>query len=73
MGPWNSRIRIGGGRPRFCLFLSFLLDGLGKIDWNGGHGDGRVGERCGSDLITAPASTARTDLDGFGNDPADSK
>ena len=54
-------------------FRGFLLNALRKIDWDGGQGDGRVGERCGSDLITAPTSTARTDLDGFGNDPTDSK
>ena len=50
-----------------------LLDGLRKIDRNGGHGDGRVGERCGRHLITAPANTARTDLHSFGNDPTDSQ
>ena len=55
------------------LVWGSLLDGLREIDRNGGHGDGRVGERCGRHLITAPANTARTDLNGFGNNPADSK
>src|SRR5216117_2715908 len=44
-----------------------------KKYWNGGHGDSRISESCGSHLVALATDTARTHLDGFSNDPADGK
>lgn len=55
------------------LFPSFLFDGLRKVNWNGGHGNGCVSERCGGYLVTTAADTARAHFDSFCNDPADGK
>ena len=50
-----------------------LLHRLRKIEWNGSHGNGCISERDRNDLVTAATDAARTHLDGFSDNPADSE